>query len=84
MDLPYSKFRFEVSTDKYIVTRELDTRRYMAPDIPMALGFDDYANGRDPLIEFAKTIDKKMRRDSYGTASVYQPWFRESQKRAFE
>jgi hypothetical protein len=84
MDLPHSKFRFEVSTDKYIVTRELDTRRYMAPDIPMALSFDDYATGRDPLIEFAKTIDKKMRRDIYRTASVYQPWFRETQKKAFE
>jgi hypothetical protein len=83
IDLPYSKIRFEVSTDKYIITRELDTRRYIAPDIPMALSFDDYANGRDPLIEFAKTIDKKMRKDIYGTASVYQPWFRDTQIRKF-
>lgn len=80
LDLPYSKFRFEVSTDEYIITRELDKRRYIAPDVPMSLSFADYVAGRDPLIEFAKTITKKMRKDIYGTASDYQPWFRDTQK----
>lgn len=84
IDLPHSNIRLEVSTDKYIVTREADTRRYIAPDVPISLTFADYLNGKDPLIEYSKTVDRKMQERFYGTASAYQPWFRESQKIAFQ
>lgn len=81
MELPFSKLQFEVSTDQYIITRELDKRRFISPDVPIAMSFEDYRSGRDPLIEFAKTVDKKMRREIYGSASAYQPWFRDSQSK---
>lgn len=84
IELPYSKLRFEYSTDKYIITREADKRRYLAPDVPMAISFEDYSQGRDPLIEFAKTVDKKMSKMYYGSASLYQPWFRDSQKKVYK
>jgi len=45
----------------------------------MAMSFENYRRGRDALIDFAKTVDKKMSREFYGTASVYQQWFRDLQ-----
>jgi hypothetical protein len=80
--LPYSKLEFEVSSDVSVSTREADTRAYIAPDIPMALSFDDYLKGRDPLLEYAKTISKDLRKQIYQSASPYDPWKRDSQQEA--
>jgi len=82
--LPWSKLQFEVSTDVYVSTREADTRAYVAPDIPMALSFDDYLHGRDPLLDYAKTINKELRTQIYQSASPYDPWRRGSQRAALE
>ncbi|MEP5764960.1 MAG: hypothetical protein ABJ308_10205 [Halieaceae bacterium] len=80
--LPYSQLQFEVSSDVFVSTREADTRAYVAPDIPMALSFEDYLRGNDPLIDYAKTINKELRSNIYKSASPYDPWQRESQKEA--
>jgi hypothetical protein len=80
--LPYSKLKFEVSTDVYVSTREGDTRAFIAPDIPMALTFDDYLQGRDPLLEYARTVSKDLRTEIYQSASPYDPWKRDTQKGA--
>ena len=79
--LPYSLLRFEVSTEVFTVTAKSDTRAYIAPDVPMAMPFEDYVNGRDPLIEFAKTINKDLRKEKYN--EFYdEPWNRPSQSMA--
>jgi len=79
--LPHSLIQFEVSTEVLTVTSKTDTRAYIAPDIPMAMSFEDYASGRDPLIEFAKTVNKNMRKEQYN--EYYdEPWRRPSQKTA--
>ena len=49
----------------------------------MSLSFDDFAHGRDPLIEFAKTIDQKLVLELYGT-SGFETWSRPSQRVALE
>lgn len=82
MVLPYSKMQLEVSKSAYISMYEADPRAYIAPDIPMAISFEDYVNGRDPLIETAKTIDKAVMEKSYRGASYNTPWKRASQEKA--
>jgi hypothetical protein len=80
--LPHSGLQFEVSKDVYVSTREADTRAYIAPDIPLALSFEDYLRGRDPLLDYAKTVNKELRTQIYESASPYDPWKRDSQKAA--
>ena len=79
--LPHSRLQFEVSTEVFTVTDKADKRAFISPDIPMAMKFDDYANGRDPLIEFAKTIDKELRKKLYDPFWD-EPWKRPSQASA--
>jgi len=78
--LPYSKIRLEVSRTKYISANEDDTRDYISPDIPMSTSFDQYANGLDPLIEVAKTVNGEMISSAYGDVTFRTTWMRESQK----
>jgi len=81
-ELPHSKIQFEVSQNEYISVREKDPRAYIAPDIPMSLTFEDYANGRDPLIETAKAITKQHMDEAYKDATPNMPWTRKSQEKA--
>ena len=53
--LPHSKFQVSVSRERYIATRESDTRRAVYPDLEWDNTFDDYAYGRDSALELAKT-----------------------------
>jgi hypothetical protein len=82
MALPHSKLQLEVSQDVYISVHEADPRAYIAPDIPMALSFENYANGRDPLIEAAKTVDEAQMEKMYNGANHNAPWMRTSQEKA--
>lgn len=79
--LPYSKMHFEVSQNVHISVHAADPRAYIAPDIPMALTFEDYANGRDPLIEMARSINRQQMDEFYEGAAYRAPWTRSSQKR---
>jgi len=47
----------------------------------MSLSFDDFAHGRDPLIEFAKTIGEPLARRVYGDIGL-DSWRRESPRPA--
>jgi hypothetical protein len=80
--LPYSKLQQEVSTDIYVSVYESDPRAYIAPDMPMSLTFEDFANGRDPLLEAAKTINRQMMEAAYQDATHLAPWKRPSQQEA--
>lgn len=81
MTLPYSQLVFEVSTEVMMSSKEADTRGFLAPDIPMSPSFEDYANGRDPLIAYAKTIPETLRREIY-KGNFSTPWKRASQDAA--
>jgi hypothetical protein len=70
--LPHSGIRVEVSQYEYVTHREADHRAYVAPDIPMALTFDDYAHGRDPILERAKAVQASEVGEFYaGTMSAF-------------
>ncbi|HXV77522.1 MAG TPA: hypothetical protein VD788_14510 [Candidatus Polarisedimenticolaceae bacterium] len=79
--LPHSNIEFEVSREEYVTTRDLDTRRYIVPDVPMSLSFADFANGRDPLLDFAATIDDALAQKIYGAVGL-DAWRRDSQRPA--
>lgn len=82
--LPYSKLQLEVSKDVYTSVHEADPRSYIAPDMPMALNFEAYANGRDPLLESAKSVDRDLMEKMYKRASHNAPWMRNSQVNAIK
>jgi len=78
--LPYSKISLEVSKTNYISANEDDTRDYIAPDIPVSTSFAQYANGYDPIIEVAKTVNEEMISSAYDDVTFRTTWKRESQK----
>jgi len=80
--LPYSKIVFEVSQSRFISSNENDTRAYVAPDVPMELNFEDYANGRDPLLEYAKTVNGELTAKMYKNMTLRTLWKRSSQEKA--
>ncbi len=80
--LPYSKIVFEVSQSLFISANENDTRTYIAPDIPMELSFEEYANGLDPLLEFAKTVNGDLIAKTYNGITLRTLWKRSSQEKA--
>ncbi len=80
--LPHSRFQVSVSRERYIATRESDTRRAVYPDLYWDNTFDDYANGRDKALELARTVDKDLRTKVYAGTSAYTPWLRPSQSDA--
>jgi len=80
--LPYSKIVFEVSQSLFISSNEDDTRAYIAPDVPMELSFEEYANGRDPLLEYAKTVNGDLRAKMYKGITLRTIWKRSTQKKA--
>lgn len=82
--LPYSKMQFEVSQNVFISMHAADPRLYIAPDIPMSLTFEDYANGRDPLLELARTIDRQQMSKFYEGTIYRTPWTRSSQAKAVD
>lgn len=82
MMLPHSSFELEVSQMAFISVRDKDPRAYIAPDIPLELSFEDYAQGRDPLIEMAKTLTKEQMGAYYEGATPFTPWTRHSQEKA--
>ena len=47
VDMPYSRFYAESSTDHYIVTNAQDDRRYLAPDYVVRERFTDFISGVD-------------------------------------
>lgn len=77
--LPHSKFQVSVSRERYVASRESDTRRAVYPDLRWQPTFDDYANGRDGALELAKSVDKALRTKVYEGSSAYTPWLRDSQ-----
>ena len=77
--LPHSKFQVSVSRERYVASRESDTRRAVYPDLHWQPTFDDYANGRDGALELAKSVDKALRKQVYAGSSAYTPWLRDSQ-----
>jgi len=81
-ELPFSKIVFEVSQSLFISSNKDDERAYIAPDVPMALSFEDYVNGRDPLLEFAKTVNGDLMAKMYKDATVRTIWKRPSQEKA--
>ena len=80
--LPHSKFQVSVSRERYVASRESDTRRAVYPDLRWQPAFDDYASGRDGALELAKTVDKELRTKVYAGSSAYTPWRRASQTNA--
>lgn len=82
IDLPYSKMQLEVSKDVYTSVHEDDPRAYIAPDMPLSPSFEEYANGRDPLLEAAKTVNKDLMAKMVEAASPDAPWTRSSQANA--
>ena len=80
--LPHSKFQVSVSRERYIATRESDTRRAVYPDLEWDNTFDDYAYGRDSALELAKTVDRETRKRIYAGSSVNTPWLRRSQTKS--
>ncbi len=80
--LPYSKIVFEVSQSLFISSNKDDTRAYIAPDVPMELSFEEYANGRDPLLEYAKTVNGDLMAKMYKDITLRTIWKRATQKKA--
>jgi hypothetical protein len=80
--LPHSRFQVSVSRQRYVASRESDSRRAVYPDLRWQPSFDDYANGRDGAIDLAKSVDKELRTRVYAGSSVYTPWLRDSQTSA--
>lgn len=85
IDLPFSKLKLEVSQQEYISINSSDKRSFIAPDYPMKMSFKDYREGKDPMLEFAKTVNEKMVNEKYkGITASRDVWKRESQSKAIE
>jgi C-terminal processing protease CtpA/Prc len=80
--LPYSKLSVSVSREELITHNRADQRRFIAPDLTIENSFSDYLEGKDLILEAAKSIDKETRKQAYSGSSPYTPWARSSQARA--
>ena len=77
--MPHSKLEVSVSREELITHSRADQRRFIAPDLAKESYFRDYVEGRDLVLEAAKTINKETRMQAYGGSSPYSPWVRSSQ-----
>lgn len=57
--LPYSGVQVMISTMVWNLSGPYDTRRWIAPDIPVALTAKDYFANRDPVLEAVYNLIRK-------------------------
>jgi hypothetical protein len=57
--IPGAPLRVKYSTGMIQDSDQRDTRRAIAPDLPVGLTFDDYAKLRDPALETCLQLDEK-------------------------
>ena len=86
--IPGSPLRIKYSTAMTQNSDQRDTRRAIAPDLPVALTFDDYADGRDPGLEMCLQLNEetasKFLADPGGRPlPLYFHWRRPSQHAMF-
>ena len=86
--LPGGNFRLRVSTEFEQNSDPLDTRRFLAPDIPVSITFDEYARGDDPVLDAARKATvyeaQALMSDPGGRLwPRYFRWRRETQREAF-
>lgn len=86
--IPGAPLRVKHSTGMMQTSDQRDTRRGIAPDLPVPLSFADYAAGRDPGLETCLQLDEETAArylaDSGGRPlPLYYHWVRPSQNAMF-
>lgn len=79
MELPYSKFYAENSTDSFLTTTENDKRRYVAPDLLINESFTQFISGKDVALEKALEVEDEIIKNAQGGYYRGDLWKRPSQ-----